>query len=224
IKLNVNHLNDYRKLFNDNTLLINDVHQILYYLGDKTNYFDLLTNDLLFELLVCSFNFNLKGVSKTIYNNYKQIVNSDVFKKKLGQKLLKKRGYTNTNFNLSLFNYIYLNYTNTPIGKVIKIITVDDKTVCLSENHQVYICKRYKWYISDITFLIHDIIYYKRHYYFVASGDVYTGKFKKLNCYTYRARTQRFISSNLLYRLPNLNDIIQLKIIDKELYGINIDH
>ncbi len=210
-----NHLSDYEKAFNM-SLTIKDVNQILYYLGDKTNYLSYLTQDLFMEVML--YTLNLRGVCKSIDCTYRSIIKSELFKKYMGQKILCRRGYKNTDFNVNLFNTIYnKSFLSTPIGiDMIKVIHVYDRSVYLSKNYKIYIYKRQKWFIAKINLPISDIIY-KNGYFLISSGYIYTGKFKKVNCFDYRARSP-FNHATALYQLNSIHDAIQLMIKNNNLY------
>lgn len=198
LKLN-NHLSDYQKVL-DEKLTIDDVNQILYYLGHKTNHIDLLTNDLMYEILRHVFlSTSIRCLSKSLYHRYKQIVATASFKKSIGELILDCKKYKNNQFDLRFFDIIYPKTFNTPAGKMIKLKNIENKVFYISENYQLYILKNKTWYIGMIDMPIHDIGCDPLHgYFYLSSGRIYTGKVKKMNCFTFKARTKQFISSTLL--------------------------
>lgn len=171
---------------------------LINYENKEMNYFNQLNDDLLLEILVTIKKFNMiKLLSKTIYNQYKSIVNSNLFKLKLGQKILKKKNYKQLHFNINLFNtiYSYQNYIITAAGKMFKCI---DYCIYLSKNYKIYKYENLKWCVANIKIPIHNIIYTNKYgFVYLSEGYIYTGVPEWLECYNYKVRCHQYKPAEL---------------------------
>lgn len=221
-KINVNHLSEYQVLFNDTTLTLNDVHQILYYLNIRDNNIDYLPNEILFDIMYHLPKFKvMKLLSTSLYRKYKSIVQSNLFKIKMSEKILINKGYRNFTFNMSVFDSIMKsNYILTPVGKMIKqIITIDNTIIYLSKQYKLYIYKDNIWYIAAINIPIHDVIFnYYIGYVYLSKGDVYTGTAEIANCYNYKVR-QNKMNFDKLVKVRNYNNIISINCYNNLIYA-----